>query len=87
MYSEYDNYVDFNACDGVVAIIWRGKSDIHLTAESKTCVGFTCFGTSVQIADKLVNAIKKAAARGKDENCKRFKGFHDIVKEIKKKNQ
>ena len=56
--ASYKVFVDFNACDGVVEIIWRGKTDFHSTLASTTMIRYTRLGTSVQVSDDLVQRLK-----------------------------
>jgi hypothetical protein len=54
----YNTYIDFNACDGIVEVIWRGSSDFHSTLPGETPVNGTRFGSSVQISNALVRRLK-----------------------------
>ena len=56
----YRVYIDFNKCDGITKIVWRGKVDDHVTLTSKLKERFTRVGSSVQISNKLVRAIEKS---------------------------
>ncbi|KAJ7038512.1 hypothetical protein C8F04DRAFT_914784, partial [Mycena alexandri] len=51
--------VDFNKARGLVEIFWRGQFDFHGTLSSTDEDGYTCFGTSIQITSKGVNAMAK----------------------------
>jgi hypothetical protein len=56
----YKICVDFGRCDGITELIWRGKLDSHRILLSSSDKGYTRIGTSVQISNRLVQAITKA---------------------------
>lgn len=83
----YKVCIDFNPCDGIVEIIWRGKSDFHCTVKSTTNLMYTRIGTSVQINNSLVQRMKillEMYRNGININ-KRVRGVNQIVEEKLKK--
>ena len=69
----YKVCIDFNACDGIVEMIWRGRSDFYCTIPSTTSLMHTRIGTSVQINNTLVQRMKtllEMGANGIDINKK-----------------
>ncbi|KAJ7507647.1 hypothetical protein B0H11DRAFT_1705665 [Mycena galericulata] len=59
LWGQYGVRVDFEKAHGLVEIYWRGQLDYHGTLESIDELGFTRFGTSIQITRKGVNAMQK----------------------------
>lgn len=65
--------IDFNACDGIVEIIWHGRSDFHSIILSTTSLMHIRIGTSIQINKGLVQRMKtllEMHANGIDINKK-----------------
>lgn len=79
----YELFVDFGTCDGVVEIIWHGKTDFHATMLSRTIPGFIRLRTSIQINRKLIDRIAKLVKKhkmGVDINRK-VRGVKKIIDE------
>lgn len=53
---------------GLVEIYWRGKVDHHGTMFSTSQQGYTRFGTSVQITQKVVQGVEAWKKHGQDAN-------------------
>ena len=78
IWSEYGVGADFAQCDGVTMLIWSGKHSPHGTVRVVDSTGqprsetspYTLLGSSVQIANSLVNRVrihlerKKAGVEG-----------------------
>ncbi|KAG6850005.1 hypothetical protein H0H93_002623 [Arthromyces matolae] len=64
--TSYGVGVEFERCEGLVSIYWRGKSDYHGTMRSQSAESVTRFGTSVQLTEKGTLAVNKFWSRGGD---------------------
>ena len=57
------SWCSFLKCDGVTMLVWRSKHDVHGTVKSTPAPGFTVLGTSVQVADYLVQKVARYLER------------------------
>ncbi|KAG8703288.1 hypothetical protein FRC09_004253 [Ceratobasidium sp. 395] len=76
---DYGIAIDFGSCAGVVSLTWRGPLDYHGTTTSVTKPGYYRWGTSIQCAKRLQNAVslqrrvlsgEQIKMRGKSEQGK-----------------
>ncbi|KAJ7849129.1 hypothetical protein B0H14DRAFT_2356345, partial [Mycena olivaceomarginata] len=59
LWGAYGIGVDFARAHGLVEIFWRGQLDYHGILNSTDQLGFTHFGTSIQVTSKGVMAMRK----------------------------
>ncbi|KAF9528575.1 hypothetical protein CPB83DRAFT_854378 [Crepidotus variabilis] len=65
IWGDYGFGVDFERCEGLVEIYWRGKTDYHGTLKSVSKSGATRFGTSTQLTEKGVRGFQSWLNNGK----------------------
>ena len=81
LFASYKVCVDFHTCDGIVEIIWRGKTDFHSTIPSSTSLPYTRIGSSIQVNKVLVQRIKNLVMmQNRGENTsKKIRGVGQIM--------
>lgn len=62
----YKVYIDFDAWNRIVEIIWHGKTDYYSTIPSTTALGYARIGAFVQVNKGLVKRMKKLIMIGSE---------------------